>query len=135
MIIVPSTFFEKYPFWIVGERDLETSVLIKPYEGCTDLSDLPRGWLDLCIRLSEELRKVLINENLLDRFYFVQAKEKYGELIIYPNFVTPEIDEILMRYQDESSKICQLCGATAMKQTKRWIGYYCIDCYEEMYEK
>ena len=96
----------------------------------TDFDIIPDGWakafgLELC----EELREQLIRENQLEDFWFVQIKEKFGSLRMYPGVAcSEEIWYILDKYEQLSERTCIVCGKPATRMSKGWICPYCNNC-------
>ena len=87
----------------------------------TSLDDIPVGWKK-CFGelLCEDLDKV-IPDHLKDTFYFVQTKEKYGQLTAYPNMYPDGVEDILSDYAYISSHVCACCGKVGVPQTGGWI--------------
>lgn len=124
--------FEKYPYafshyaW-TGEvfYDEDTN---EPHglDGC-----LPKGWAKLFWMCMEEIREPLEKAGLLNKFYFIQVKEKYGELRLYNNGATEEVLNILSKYEYLSNYVCDRCGKPAEIQTLGWIENICKECYDK----
>lgn len=122
---------EEYPFLI--PRNHYTWEPSEKYDySCTMLDGVPEGWL---IAFGEEFLKELKNEvvreDLLDKFFILDWKEKFGVQTIYTSVHSEEIADILFKYEDLSSRVCQNCGKPAEVMTSGWIGYWCKDCLEE----
>lgn len=96
----------------------------------TELDDMPIGWRNAFgIQLCKELRSQLIKEGNLFSFRIVQIKEKFGLLRIYTNYSSPEIQQIIQKYEDLSWETCIDCGKPSTKISDGWISPYCNDCY------
>lgn len=93
--------------------------------------NIPDGWMDLFLQMCEDIAP-LIEEYCLD-FYFLQVKEKYGQMRCYPSIYNKEIDDIICQYEAASKYICCECGALAYFQTTDYILPYCGDCFKHMY--
>lgn len=94
----------------------------------TFADDLPPGWRKLFFIMCEELKEVLIENQLLNDFYFIQIKEKYGIMRCYPNHRIEAIDKILNDYAHISQYVCCMCGALATQTAFNWICPYCDQC-------
>ena len=95
----------------------------------TELDNMEPGWkkafgLDMCIELKEALEKdVLIND-----FFFLEIKEKYGGLRLYANEYKENTKIILAKYEELSYYICGRCGKPATKISQGWIYPFCDEC-------
>lgn len=99
----------EYPF--LQQKDFKGT----PIAGYTFLDDLPRGWV---IRFGEQLCKdikiVLKENNLLDKYEIYEVKEKYCGLRWYDNY--PEVTRRIISYYDKlATHTCLNCGAEASK--------------------
>lgn len=95
----------------------------------TALDYMPTGWRKAFgEQMCQEIMDELVKENIVDEYYPVQVKEKYGFLRWYTNFSTKELDNIVRKYEDLSEKTCIICGAPATKYTVGWISPYCDKC-------
>lgn len=94
--------------------------------------ELPDGWLRLFFLYCKNLRPILIETNLLDKFQFSQLKEKYGRMCLY-NFGYPKYggaDILTHLYESYSQQICHVCGKPARYESKGWIEPWCEDCID-----
>lgn len=68
--------------------------------------EVPPKFLPLICELVERLAPLVeaLGEDAKD-FFFLQAKEKYGELRLYPSFYTPEIEALLEEIEDRSREV------------------------------
>lgn len=68
--------------------------------------EVPDKYLPLLCSFVEELEPLVegLGEAAED-FYFLQVKEKYGELRFYPSFSTDEIDELIEAYTELSRAV------------------------------
>ena len=97
----------------------------------TELDSMPDGWRRAFgLRMCEDLRNALIDDNDLYRWRIVQLKEKYGELRLYDNGqkIGSTVPMILERYAQLSMRTCICCGAPATRMTTGWISPYCEKC-------
>jgi hypothetical protein len=99
--------------------------------------EIPDGWADLFAQFCEDLKKVLIEEGLLDTFYFIQIKEKYNRLICYPGGrpITDKISQVLRKYEFMSQYVCTECGKPASKITDGYWASICDDCWKDKYRQ
>lgn len=145
---------EKYPFLL--PRNVWTNEIENDYDySYTFLDELPEGWVKAFgIQLCEEIKNELIEaeknriETLEERKEFaewygfkenepddylhiwqiIQWKEKFGELRLYPNFTTDNLDDIIDKYTELSKITCGICGKTATRIGISWIFPYCDEC-------
>lgn len=124
--------FEKYPYafshyvW-TGEVYYEDGTN-EPYS----LDEMiPKGWSKLFWMCMKELREPLEKAGLIDKFYFVQVKEKYGELCLYHNGATDEVLDIIRKYEYLSQFVCDACGKPAEVRTYGWVENICKDCFSQ----
>lgn len=124
---------KRYPFLII--RNWKNDKPIEyPY---TYLDGMPNGWrrafgTDMC----EEIRKVLIKANYLNKYRVVQVKEKYGGIRWYdngaPSSIYNELQDIIYKYEDISYRTCIWCGRPATKISLGWISPWCDNCAKRM---
>lgn len=94
--------------------------------------EIPKGWYKLFFQMCGDIKPILEREDLMDKFRFVQVKEKFGEMICYTNkYSAKEIDDIIVKYQYISSRICNNCGKPATCTTAGYILPYCHDCWKD----
>ena len=128
---------ERYPFLIPWNRWSGDPVPDYDFSH-TELDNMPDGWRRAFgLRMCEDLRNALIDDNDLDRWRIVQLKEKYGELRLYDNGhkIGSTVPMIIDRYAKLSMITCIQCGAPATRMTTGWISPYCDKCCpDEMYE-
>ena len=121
---------ERYPFLIPWNRWSGDPVPDYDYS-YTELDNMPEGWrMAFGLRMCEDLRNALIDDNDLDRWRIVQLKEKYGELCLYYNGhkTGSTVPMIIDRYAKLSMRICIRCGAPATRMTTGWVSPYCEKC-------
>lgn len=90
--------------------------------------EIPFGWYDLFFQMCDDIREVLIKMGKLDKYYFIQVKEKYGVLLFYGNKDIPLLRDIANKYRQMSAFICVDCGAPAKKETIGYIEPVCDEC-------
>lgn len=109
---------------------------IKTYD-YTMLDDMPDGWRK-CFgkEVLEEIREDLIRVNDLDRYQWMQVKEKYGTLRIYDNGtkIGSCVEDILAKYEYISSYTCLYCGRmnTPIINVGGWVIPVCQKCYKKI---
>lgn len=121
---------ERYPFLIPWNRWSGDPVPDYDYS-YTELDNMPVGWRRAFgLRMCEDLRNALIDDNDLDRWRIVQLKEKYGSLRLYDNAhkKDSQVPFIINKYEDLSMRTCIQCGAPATRMTTGWISPYCDKC-------
>jgi len=132
---------KRYPFliprnvWddkIIWERHKS----IKKYS-YTLAEDFPKGWWEAFgLMMCEELREELLRCHYLDKFRFVQIKEKFGGLRAYTNGVPRDsnIHNIIEKYSVLSKNICIQCGKPDVPMTNDgWYSPLCYDCFRKGY--
>ena len=91
---------DEYPFFffihIYGD-DFGKKVEPYEYDWC-EISALPYGWqLTFIPDFLKELKELLIKENLLDDYWVIYTKEKYGTFRWKGSIETDEIDALIDR--------------------------------------
>ena len=124
---------ERYPFMCMADwngNPIRDEDLIAFDEG------VPQGWVECFgLLLCEDLDKAL-TEDQKKRFYFIQAKEKWGRLTMYANFYTDEVQKILGHYAAFSEQVCVHCGRVGVPTTNYgWIYPVCKECWDENQER
>lgn len=85
------------------------------------------GWFDLIYEMCEKIERL----EPPDTFWFVQIKEKFASLRAYTSFYNMEIEEIIDRAADKSSKTCEKCGKEgSLVQHHGWYSTKCEECDE-----
>ena len=84
----------------------------------------------------DELKAILEKADYVDKFRFVQIKEKYGTLRLYhegvPEKIYAEVEEWEAKYDGLSEKTCIHCGKPAKYVSIGWISPWCEDCAKEI---
>ena len=128
MKIKNKQLIEKYPFLL--PKNVFTEELPTDY-------DYSFTWLDLmpepCKKnfgeqMCEEIKIVLNEEGLLEKFRIFDIKEKYGTLHLYSNFTTDKLDEVIRKYENRSMMICVHCGKPTKWVSKGYILFLCDEC-------
>lgn len=89
-----------------------------------------KGWNKLIIPILDYID--LYNSGHDDKIEILQIKEKFGGLIIYTSFSTPELDQLIDDAEEQSFKTCEYCGSTEnVSQTTGWIKTLCRKCMRE----
>lgn len=112
-----------------------------------DLDFLYDGWVNSFVpQLKDELFELL--GSYVEQFVVLQIKEKFGKLVIYFNFdlngldneyvedieeLCEEIENLLNKYEEISSKTCIVCGESGIMRDDYWITPWCDKCYENRY--
>ena len=124
---------KRYPFLIVCDWNG------KPlgYE-FTYLDDMPEGWRKTFGKeMCEEIRRVLVKANYLNKYRVIQVKEKYGSLRWYddgaPSSIYHELQDVIDKYEEMSVRTCIRCGRPATKISLGWISPFCDKCAEKFH--
>lgn len=130
-----------FPWTAVTYNDVE------PWRevGSNWFNELPKGWGDIIHDCLVKVQTILERYNLEDRFVIEQVKEKWGSLRFYyyikadDDFPLPldhpavkDIDEIIARAEDATTKVCCDCGTTAdVHCYGGWVHFACTSCEKE----
>lgn len=76
----------------------------------------------------EDLKKQLKKDKMLYKWRITQIKEKYGKFILFYNYGSPELYNIINKYESLSWNTCIQCGKPATYTSKGWIAPYCEEC-------
>lgn len=126
---------KRYPF--IALRNWRTD---EPFYDFTYLDDMPTGWRkafgkDMC----EEIRRVLVKANYLNKYRVLQVKEKYGSLRWYdgcvPLSISRELQDVIDKYEEMSVRTCIRCGRPATKISLGWISPWCDECAEKFSDR
>jgi hypothetical protein len=122
---------ERYPFLL--PRNVFTDELPEDYDYSyiNGIGEIPEGWEKLFLQLCEDIRQPLIDADYLDKFRFVQIKEKYNRLECYNNGAPEKVHEIIDKYSMMAGYICTVCGRPATFETNGYIASYCDDCLKK----
>lgn len=123
---------KEYPFLL--PRNVFTDKVLESYDySYTLLDDMPKGWRKAFgEKLCAELKKVLVEDNLLDDYRVTQIKEKFGQLRWYDNCGSEKLYRVIDKYESLSEHICIECGSKGkMQDLFGWISPYCDTCYEK----
>lgn len=122
---------ENYPY--LQPRNVFTDKIPEnyDYEYLRGERELPEGWIVLFFRMCEDIKQPLIDANYLDKFRFIQIKEKYNSMCCYHNSTSPEVIKIIQKYEAMAHYICTRCGHPATKETKGYFASYCDRCYNK----
>ena len=93
--------------------------------------NLPKGWFQLFLQCCEDIYKVLKKIDYINKFYFVQIKEKWGRMTLYCHGATKEIEDIIHKYGFLSEQVCSICGKPANVMTYGYVCPYCSKCIQE----
>lgn len=123
----------EYPFLL--PRNVFTDKVFESYDySYTLLDDMPKGWKKAFgEQLCKELKKVLVEDNLLDDYRVTQIKEKFGQLRWYDNYGSEKLYKVINKYESLSEHTCIECGCSGkMQDMFGWISPYCEDCYKKV---
>lgn len=101
----------------------------------TELDSMPNGWRKAFgIQMCKEIKHALKKINYLKKYRITQIKEKYGSLRWYDAGNNVEIQNIINKYEETSTKTCINCGKPAKYISKGWISPYCENCIDKKFE-
>ena len=126
----------KYPILIPHHRLWGT--VIKDYEyGHTELDGMPDGWRiafgeDWAREVQAAINK--LPEDVRDKVYITDIKEKYGYLHTYFSHYTDALREVIRKYDNLSERTCIRCGKPATKISTGWISPWCDSCSNKIYD-
>lgn len=114
-------------------------------EKVKELDPLYDGWVNSFIpKLKDELFDLL--GSYVEQFNVLQIKEKFGSLVIYWNFdldglkneyigdvaeLYEQIEDLLHKYAEISSRTCIVCGEPGVMRDDYWVTPWCDKCYEK----
>jgi hypothetical protein len=117
-------------------------------EEVKELNIMYDGWVNSFIpQLKNELFDLL--GSYVEQFNVLEIKEKFGSLRIYWGFdidglkdeyvedieeLYENIENLLRKYEDISSKTCIVCGEPGVMRDDYWMTPWCDKCYENRYE-
>lgn len=120
-----------------GWKDLETGKIYKKRDEAYAKPKTPyelfgkecgSGWDELINPLMEYIEKYN-NEHPTCKIEITQIKEKFGGLRFYVENEPEEFREMIREAEDESFKVCEVCGARKnVGHTLGWIQTICADC-------
>lgn len=76
----------------------------------------------------KDLKKQLKKDKMLYKWRITQLKEKFGRCVLYCNYGSPELYNIINKYENLSWNTCIRCGKPATYTSKGWIAPYCEEC-------
>ena len=121
----------KYPFLMPRHPFTNVPIPNYDYSFIEGEYNLPEGWFVLFLQCCEDIHKVLKKIDQVDKFYFVQIKEKWGRMTLYCHGATKEIEEIIHKYGFLSEQVCSICGKPANVMTYGYVCPYCNKCVQE----
>lgn len=98
--------------------------------------DIPDGWIKTFgYMMCNEIEKTLEKDNIQNKVYIEQAKEKYGQLRIYM-VGSHEVQEIIDIYSAISEHVCCRCGKPHVPMMNfSWISPYCSKCFYKLQKR
>ena len=94
---------------------------------------VPNGWKRAFGKIMlEDYREVLISHDYLDKFQWIQVKEKFGTLRLYSGAAPKEVLGLEQKYDYISGFVCITCGRmNAPVLNDGWIEPLCESCYNK----
>jgi hypothetical protein len=124
---------KKYPF--IVPRNVWSGKIPDDYDySFTEYDAIMRGWrIGFGKFWLEDLRQACIETNYLDKLYFAQIKEKYGELNTYPNAAPRKVYDVIHKYEAISESVCCVCGSprAGIVDCYGWFQSMCKDCWNK----
>ncbi len=108
---------KEFPTFFRRERPITESLMAFGFE-CGN------GWFDILHSLCTDIKNIL-EKNHTDGFEVVQIKEKYGGLRFYVTGAYEEIWKRIDRVEEESFKICDVCGKPGKLRGCGWLYTSC----------
>ena len=98
----------EYPWLDIGNEQL------------TLLDTLPVGWHSLILDMCKEIKRELVEYDLVSKYEVIEAKEKWHGLSWYHwlDDLSPmpfAITDIVCKYEMQSKEVCMMCGAPKPK--------------------
>ena len=124
--------FEMYPF--LRPRDSTGHLVKYSNEELEDeyFAEIPEGWYKLFFQMCDDIKLALEKKGLLDKFYFLQIKEKYNDLRCYHNGATEAVESIINKYEHMACHVCSICSKPAELETNGYILSFCNDCWKNL---
>ena len=89
------------------------------------------GWFTLIKKLCEKIEKQLKKEKNTT-YHLAQIKEKFGGLRWYDENSSKEINDLVFKAEEESYKICEICGESGeLRSRGSWVITLCDACHEK----
>lgn len=122
---------EKYPFLL--PRNVFTDKLDPDYDYSyiLGIGEIPKGWDKLFLQMCEDLKKQLVKDEDLERFRFLQIKEKYNRMECYNNGCSEAAHRIIDKYTHMAKYVCTVCGRPAYWETQSYVASYCEQCWKD----
>lgn len=104
--------------------------------------EVGNGWYSVLYGLCDEITKAYDKTGAKVDIIPIQIKEKFGELCFYyetPNanpFLRKTINEIVEKWEEESTMVCERCGQPGqLRKDLPWVLTLCDECYEQQKSK
>lgn len=116
---------EKFPkiFRDVGKSPQESCMAF----GC----ECDDGWFDLLNELCTEIQSYLDKKKGCKQVVAAQVKEKFGGLRFYYDGGDEQTEKFVMKAEQESEKICEMCGNKGEIGGDYWLKCLCEKCRKE----
>lgn len=89
------------------------------------------GWKPLYQQVLDYIEEYNKDKEEDEKMRVTQIKEKFGELRVYLNFYTDEVQKIIDDIEYKSAYICEMCGKEIDEPIvkNRWIYPLCEECF------
>ena len=119
---IEKEFFERWPDFFIHKDDPMKSLMRFGF-ACED------GWLHIIFRLLSELEVLTANSIPGDPLQVKQVKQKFGELRVYTNWSTNEIESVIEAARQLSRRTCERCGQPeTLLVSAGWWETRCASC-------
>ena len=91
------------------------------------------GWYGLILPLCRKIERYNIGKEEDDKIRIYQIKEKFGGLRFYISHGPKEFYDWIDRIEDESYKVCEICGSVRDVTTEGdgWVTTLCKQCRDK----
>ena len=96
-----------------------------------------KGWHELLKPIFNYIEEYNKDKTEEERMEIWQIKQKWGELCVYLNFYTPEVNKIINTAEKEADNTCELCGSkeNVGMTVDGWLTTECHDCLKKWCKK
>lgn len=124
---------QRYPFLL--PRHWKDGKVSRQFDySYTEYDYIMSGWKKAFGKqLLEDLRTACLKTDFLDKLYFLEIKEKYGQLRLYTNTAPKEVKEVIDKYEFISQYVCINCGNphACIVDMDGWYLPLCENCWNK----
>lgn len=87
------------------------------------------GWYQLIHDMFQEIDDLykVQGEDPME-IQILQIKEKWAELRVHLGNYIEEVDEIVQKYEEKSTSVCEVCGESGAVKGEAWYKTLCDEC-------